>query len=67
MTGRPVAGPGIPGTLGTITRPDGSAQATYDGHPLYTYLGDTAPGEANGHYLDLNGGPVARGHGLPDW
>jgi predicted lipoprotein with Yx(FWY)xxD motif len=56
VTGRPVAGPGIPGTLGIITRPDGSAQATYDGHPLYTYLGDTAPGQANGNNLNLNGG-----------
>jgi predicted lipoprotein with Yx(FWY)xxD motif len=56
VTGRPVAGPGILGTLGTITRPDGSAQTTYDGHPLYTYLGDTAPGQANGNNLNLNGG-----------
>ena len=29
---------------------------TYDGHPLYTYVGDKGPGQANGNDLDLNGG-----------
>ena len=38
------AGPGIIGKLGTITLSDGSTQATHDGHPLYTYTADTAPG-----------------------
>jgi predicted lipoprotein with Yx(FWY)xxD motif len=57
----PVTGPastsqGVTGTLGTITRPDGSKQATYDGHPLYTYIADTAPGQAHGNNLNLNGG-----------
>ena len=56
VTGRPTAGPGVTGVLGTITRSDGSAQATYDGHPLYTYVADTAPGQANGNNLNLNGG-----------
>ena len=56
LAGRPAAGPAIPGRLGTITRPDGSAQATYDGHPLYTYVADTAPGQAHGNNLNLNGG-----------
>jgi predicted lipoprotein with Yx(FWY)xxD motif len=50
------AGPGVPGRLATIRRSDGSAQATYDGHPLYTYIGDTAPGQAHGNDLNLNGG-----------
>ena len=56
LTGRPAAGPGVTGTLGTITRPDGAKQATYDGHPLYTYIADTAPGQAHGNNLNLNGG-----------
>jgi len=50
------AGSGVTGTLSTITRSDGSTQATYDGHPLYTYVGDQGPGQANGNDLDLNGG-----------
>ncbi len=56
LLGSPSAGPGISGRLGTIRRPDGSMQATFDGHPLYTYVGDTAPGVANGNDLNLNGG-----------
>jgi hypothetical protein len=31
-------------------------QATYDGHPLYTYAGDTAPGQAKGNDLNASGG-----------
>ncbi len=54
--GTPEAGPGVTGTLGTIKRPGGSVQATYDGHPLYTYIGDGGPGQASGNKLDLNGG-----------
>jgi predicted lipoprotein with Yx(FWY)xxD motif len=50
------AGPGVTGTIGTITRTDGSLQATYDGHPLYTYIGDSAPGQDHGNNLDINGG-----------
>jgi predicted lipoprotein with Yx(FWY)xxD motif len=47
---------GVTGKLGTTTRTDGKVQATYNGHPLYTYVGDTAPGQANGNKVDLNGG-----------
>src|SRR5881394_2391954 len=56
VTGSAIAGPGVTGKLGTITRSDGSKQATYDGHPLYTYIADSAPGQANGNNLNLNGG-----------
>jgi predicted lipoprotein with Yx(FWY)xxD motif len=57
----PVPGPvqlssGIGGTVGTITRSDGSLQATYNGHPLYTYVSDTSPGQATGNNLNVNGG-----------
>jgi predicted lipoprotein with Yx(FWY)xxD motif len=56
VTGHPVAGPGVTGQIGTIRRTNGSLQAVYAGHPLYTYVGDSAPGQANGNALDLNGG-----------
>ena len=57
----PVKGPvtlsaGVAGKIGTIKRSDGSLQATYNGHPLYTYVADTAPGQAKGNKLNLNGG-----------
>jgi predicted lipoprotein with Yx(FWY)xxD motif len=57
----PVAGPaqapsGVTGTLGTIMRTDGTTQETYNGLPLYTYIGDSGPGQAHGNNLNLNGG-----------
>src|SRR5262245_3716191 len=42
--------------LGTTTRDDGSTQVTYNGHPIYTYTGDTASGQANGEGLNTYGG-----------
>ncbi len=51
------AGPCLTGRLGTIKRSDGWTQATYDGHPLYTYVGDSAPGQARGGAPGMNGGP----------
>ena len=56
VTGTTTAGQGLPGRIGTITRTGGSHQLTYNGHPLYTYIGDTAPGQARGNNLNLNGG-----------
>ena len=52
----PVTAAGVTGTFGTITRADGSVQATFDGHPLYTFAGDTAPGQAKGNGLNVSGG-----------
>jgi predicted lipoprotein with Yx(FWY)xxD motif len=56
VIGNPRAVPGVTGQLGTIRRSGRTVQATYDGHPLYSYVGDDGPGQANGNDLDLNGG-----------
>ena len=56
MTGIAAAGSGLPGRVATIKRSDGSPQLTYNGHPLYTYIGDSAPGQARGNNLSLYGG-----------
>jgi predicted lipoprotein with Yx(FWY)xxD motif len=42
--------------FGTVTRSGGKVQATYDGHPLYTYAGDTSAGMTAGNKLNLSGG-----------
>jgi predicted lipoprotein with Yx(FWY)xxD motif len=56
VKGPVTAGSGVTGTLGTITRSDGTKQATYLGHPLYTYVADSAPGQNKGNGLNLSGG-----------
>jgi predicted lipoprotein with Yx(FWY)xxD motif len=42
--------------VGTLTRPDGSTQLSYGGHPLYTYNLDVQPGLITGQAIDQNGG-----------
>ena len=41
--------------LGTTKRKDGQVQVTYNGWPLYTYAGDSKPGEANGNDISAFG------------
>ncbi|MEJ7838108.1 MAG: hypothetical protein WKF81_04785 [Thermomicrobiales bacterium] len=38
----------VPGELGIITRDDGDMQVTYNGMPLYYWVGDTAVGDTTG-------------------
>jgi predicted lipoprotein with Yx(FWY)xxD motif len=48
-SGKPVAGAGLKASLlGTAKRTDGKLQVTYKGHPLYTYVVDTKPGQTTG-------------------
>jgi predicted lipoprotein with Yx(FWY)xxD motif len=56
LKGPVTAGSGVTGKIGTIKRSGGSVQATYNGHPLYTYIGDTKPGQDAGNNLNLSGG-----------
>lgn len=44
------------GTLGSITRTDGTRQLTIDGLPLYTYAGDSKPGSTAGQGVNGSGG-----------
>lgn len=64
----PVAPGSLAGVLGMIERMDGTWQVTFDGWPLYYYMGDVQPGDANGEgsmgfdarwYLVTLGGPPA--------
>ena len=51
VSGKPEAAMGVRlvGKFGTIKRANGMLQATYKGHPLYTYAGDSAPGQVKGN------------------
>jgi predicted lipoprotein with Yx(FWY)xxD motif len=52
----PASLPGLSGPLGSTTLSDGSRQLTIAGHPLYTFSGDSAPGQTRGQGVNLNGG-----------
>jgi predicted lipoprotein with Yx(FWY)xxD motif len=44
----PTASSDVTGELGSITRDDGSPQATYNGKPLHLFANDASPGDTNG-------------------
>lgn len=55
-SGKAIAGKGVKASLlGTITVSGGRKQVTYAGHPLYTYAGDSAPGQTHGANLPQSG------------
>lgn len=59
-TGTPTAGPGVSGTLATIS----GGQVTWDGHPLYRWMNDHAPGDVtgdgvNGFHVAIVGGATS--------
>jgi predicted lipoprotein with Yx(FWY)xxD motif len=55
-TGSPKAGSGVTASmLGTTKRSDGTEQVTYNGHPLYYFVADTAAGTTKGQGSDSFG------------
>ena len=57
-TGTPKASGAVKASLlGTAMRADGSREVTYAGHPLYTYAGDTRPGQTTGEGSNSFGAP----------
>jgi predicted lipoprotein with Yx(FWY)xxD motif len=56
---------GVTGVLGSIHRPGGMTQLTYDGRPLYTFRLDQAPGQAHGNnFTDHFGGTSFTWHAI---
>jgi predicted lipoprotein with Yx(FWY)xxD motif len=53
---KPGTASGVNGAFATIKRPNGTAQLTFHGHPLYTFVGDRAPGQAKGNGVNAFGG-----------
>jgi predicted lipoprotein with Yx(FWY)xxD motif len=55
-SGKPLAGTGLSTSkVGTTARSDGKPQVTYNGHPLYLFQGDSAPGKTNGEGISAFG------------
>ena len=51
--GKPVASTGVKRSLlGTAKLSSGKLQVTYNGHPLYRYVGDLKPAQTNGEGVD---------------
>lgn len=42
------AGDGVTGTIGSVTRSDGSKQVSYNGLPVYYFAGDSEAGDTTG-------------------
>jgi predicted lipoprotein with Yx(FWY)xxD motif len=56
VSAKPTVGAGATASkLGTTQRSDGKPQVTYNGHPLYTYTGDSKPGDVNGQGVSAFG------------
>jgi predicted lipoprotein with Yx(FWY)xxD motif len=54
---KPTVGSGVTKSkLKVIKRGDGTKQLSYNGHPLYRYVGDGKPGDTNGENITAFGG-----------
>jgi predicted lipoprotein with Yx(FWY)xxD motif len=57
-TDKPLVGTGAsPALVGTLKRTDGTTMVTYNGHPLYYFVGDKQAGDVKGQGIDGFGGP----------
>jgi predicted lipoprotein with Yx(FWY)xxD motif len=70
VSGHPIAGPGLTAKLTTTRRRDHTRQLVYNGHPLYTLVADTRPGQTNGQgysgtWFVLSPAGHQIGHGTP--
>ncbi len=55
--GKPTVGSGLkPSLVGLSGRSDGASQVTYDGHPVYLFVGDKRAGQTNGQGVNAFGG-----------
>jgi predicted lipoprotein with Yx(FWY)xxD motif len=55
--GKPSGSSDVSSELGTVDRPDGAVQVTYQGKPLYTFAEDKSPGKVTGNgFHDQFGG-----------
>ena len=48
-------GGALAGKIGAVTNTTGAGQVTYNGHPLYYYVGDSNPGQTTGQGLNQFG------------
>jgi len=54
---QPTGSSDVSAKLGVVERPDGAAQVTYDGKPLYTFVKDNEPRTVTGNgFTDAFGG-----------
>jgi predicted lipoprotein with Yx(FWY)xxD motif len=45
----PTAGPGVNGTVAAVLQSNGTDEVTYNGDPLYTFVGDSSAGQVTGN------------------
>jgi predicted lipoprotein with Yx(FWY)xxD motif len=53
---KPASASAVKAPFTMIKRSDGATQLAFHGHPLYTFTGDTAPGQAKGNGVNAFGG-----------